>query len=170
MQQIADALGIKKGSLYYHFSGKEDIVRSLLEGRSTEAQGLAQWAQEHAGMPGLLREVLLRWIDAFSLEKLRGIRFMNANPLLVRTISTDSGVDVSMDLEAIVGLVLPEGASTQQLLLTRMAFMSISTAVAAAADVPNVSDTETIAAARAYAVALAEQIAIAASPHKRESP
>src|SRR5215467_9766289 len=82
MQQIADALGIKKASLYYHFTGKEDILRSLLVVRSDEARELAAWVRAQPPSRDLAREAVLRWIDSFSIDKLRGIRFMNANPLL----------------------------------------------------------------------------------------
>lgn len=33
MRQVAEALDIKKASLYYHFAGKEDILRSLFDQR-----------------------------------------------------------------------------------------------------------------------------------------
>lgn len=158
MRQIADELGIKKASLYYHFTGKDDIVRSLLEGRSDEARVLAEWVRtQQQQSPSLPREAVLRWIDTFSNDKLRGIRFMNANPLLVRAIAERTGLDVGDDLAAVLDLLTPEGTETQHVLLLRMAFMSISTAVAAAAGLPSVSDAEALAAARAAAEALVDR-------------
>jgi AcrR family transcriptional regulator len=157
MQQIADALGIKKASLYYHFAGKEDILRSLLTGRSDEARELAQWVRAQPPSRNLAREAVLRWIDSFSVDKLRGIRFMNANPRLFRSIAAGTGVDVGDDLQAVLDGLLPAGASAARVLLLRMAFMSISTAVAAAEDLPDVDEAQTIAAARACAVALIDR-------------
>jgi AcrR family transcriptional regulator len=157
MQQIADQLGIKKGSLYYHFPSKDAVLESLLEGRSDEARELTAWVRAQPASPELARAAVLRWIDSFSVDKLRGIRFMNANPLLVRTIADRIGVDIGDDLAAMQDLLLPEGAGPEGLLLLRMAFMSISSAVAAAHDVAGVSDEQTIAAARAAAIALVDQ-------------
>jgi AcrR family transcriptional regulator len=160
MQQIADALGIKKASLYYHFAGKEDILRSLLEGRSNEAHELAEWVRTQPPSRDLIRNAVLRWIDSFSIDKLRGIRFMNANPLLFRSIAAVTGVDVGNDLQAVLDLLLPDGASPTRLLLLRMAFMSIGTAVAAAEDVPDVNEEQTIAAARACALVLVDRATV----------
>lgn len=154
MQQIADALGIKKASLYYYFAGKEDILRGLLAGRSDEARSLADWVRAQPRTPDLARDTVLRWIDSFTVEKLRGIRFMNANPLLLRSIVSQTGIDVGEDLAAVLSLVLPAGAGAERTLLMRMAFLSLNTAVAAAEDLPGVTDEQTVAAARACALAL----------------
>lgn len=156
MQQIADELGIRKASLYYHFEGKEDIVRSLLEGRGAEARALADWVRAEPWSPDLARRTVLRWIDSFSLDKLRGIRFMNANPLLVRSVAERIGADVGSELSAVLHVLLADGARPEEVLLLRMAFMSISTAVAAAMDVPAITDEQMISAARAAARALTE--------------
>lgn len=42
-RQIADAVGIKQASLYYHFSDKSQILRSLLKGTVAPSVQLAQW-------------------------------------------------------------------------------------------------------------------------------
>lgn len=157
MRQIAERLGINKASLYYHFTGKEDIVRGLLVGRGDEARELAEWVRDQPRSPELARSAVLRWLDSFSMEKLRGIRFMNANPLLVRAIAADVGVDVGTELEALLPLIVPADSGPEQIVLTRMAFMSIGTAIAAAADVPAVTDEQAIAAARSAALALIDQ-------------
>lgn len=38
----------------------------------------------------LLKEAVLRWVDSFSQDKLQGIRFLAANPLLLNTVTTTS--------------------------------------------------------------------------------
>ncbi|MFC4244520.1 TetR/AcrR family transcriptional regulator [Gryllotalpicola reticulitermitis] len=153
MQRIADEVGIKKPSLYYHFAGKEEIVRSLLTGRSDEARELGDWVRAQPASPELVREAVTTWIDSFSIEKLRGIRFMNANPVLVRTFAADAGADVGEALGAMAQVLLPVGMSPQRRILARMAFLSIRTAVEAADDM-TVDDADIIAAARASALAL----------------
>src|SRR5690348_7479996 len=117
MQQIADKLGIKKASLYYYFAGKDEILRSLLAGRSDEARALAEWVRGQSPSPQLARDAVLRWIDSSSLEKLRGIRFMNANPLLLRSIAAQTGRDVGNDLEAVQRLLIGDEGSAEQVLL-----------------------------------------------------
>lgn len=162
MQQIADALGIRKASLYYHFAGKEEIVRSLLADRGDEAGELAAWVEEQKPSAGLARETVLRWIDAQPADKLRGLRLLAANPLLVRAVSARSGVDVGASLErvldALVARMPPVGgaATARRRILLRMAFGSLPAALASAADVPDATEADAIAAARAAALALAE--------------
>jgi AcrR family transcriptional regulator len=152
MQQIADALGIRKASLYYHFAGKDEIVRSLLEGRADEARALARWVREQPPSPTLARDAVLRWVGSSSAEKLRGIRVMNANPLLVGAIARQAGVDVGDELASMLDALVPSDTDPRARLLVRMAFMSLATAVAAAG--PDTSDEEVVATARAAAEAL----------------
>jgi AcrR family transcriptional regulator len=42
-RQIADAVGIKQASLYYHFPDKSQILRSLLKGTVAPSVQLARW-------------------------------------------------------------------------------------------------------------------------------
>src|SRR5436305_2496711 len=68
MRQIAEILGIKKPSLYYHFAGKEDIVRSLLDQRSSEAEKLLDWITTQPQEVELVKTAVLRWVDSFSAD------------------------------------------------------------------------------------------------------
>ena len=42
MQDIADELGMQKGSLYYYFASKDDLLRELVTGSIEEAQSALQ--------------------------------------------------------------------------------------------------------------------------------
>src|SRR3954454_12671305 len=84
LRQIADELGINKASLYYYFDSKEAILRALLAERGDEAEQLEQWLSEQPRSPDLVSRAVLRWVDSFSAEKLRGIRFLAANRLIAR--------------------------------------------------------------------------------------
>ncbi|HEY0215850.1 MAG TPA: helix-turn-helix domain-containing protein [Cellulomonas sp.] len=48
-RQIADAVGIKQASLYYHFSDKSQILRSLLKGTVAPSVQFADWARGAGG-------------------------------------------------------------------------------------------------------------------------
>ena len=149
LRQIAAELGINKASLYYYFDGKEAIVRSLLEQRGDEAEALLAWVREQPPSPDLLGAAVLRWVDSFTQEKLQGIRFLAANPLLLESLTQSPQeprvgaalAQLADELTALTPVRTPEAA-----VLLRMALLSINAAVqaAATADVP---DSAVIAAA-----------------------
>ncbi len=153
LRQIADELGINKASLYYYFDGKEAIVQSLLDQRGDEVEELLAWVREQPATPAVIGEAVTRWVDSFTHEKLQGIRFLAANPLLLAG-STRSGAEprVGTGLTALADLLgerLPDQAPENAVLL-RMALLSINAAVQAAA-ATSADDTAIMAAARRVA-------------------
>jgi AcrR family transcriptional regulator len=155
LRQIAEALGINKASLYYHFPNKEALLRSVLEERGSEAEQLLDWCEQQPRSPALIRETVLRWVDAYSEEKLQGIRFLRANPFIGRALTEAAGKKIGDPLnrlnDVLVGL-LPDPAPTDAVLV-RMAILSINAAVDASAGM-NTPDRDTIAAARTAAGSL----------------
>jgi AcrR family transcriptional regulator len=156
MRQIADELGIRKASLYYHFASKEEIVRAGVAGRGDEAAALLEWARSQPAAPDLLERAVLRWVGTYSVEKLRGIRFVNANPALLRTLATGA---IGDNLEGVVSVVAAGESDPRRLLMIRMAFLSIN-AAAAAANGSGASDEDVVAAARETSLAILERLAI----------
>ncbi|MGA1836267.1 helix-turn-helix domain-containing protein [Herbiconiux sp. 11R-BC] len=152
LREIAEELGITKASLYYHFKNKEDIVRSVMLERGHEAGALRVWLDEQPPGDDLLDRAVLRWIDAHSVEKMRGIRFITANPGVLRTLGGDAAAGVRDGLQAVVERVAGPSPSHERLLLIHMAFLSINAAVAAAVGTP-LTDDEIVAAARESALA-----------------
>ena len=77
MQEISDAVGIKKASLYYHFSSKDQILEMILE---YPMQLLGTAAPEDAGtedqivsigLEGFMtmaQDIVLRWMEAPYVE------------------------------------------------------------------------------------------------------
>ena len=155
LRQIAEALGINKASLYYHFPNKEAILRAGFEQRGSEAAELVEWCERQPRTPALLEEAVLRWVDSFSEEKLQGLRFLRANPFISRAINETDGSRIGDPLGRLSDLLtslLPSPTPTN-VVLVRMAVLSINAAVEAGAG-SGVSDAEIVAAAHASAVAL----------------
>ena len=161
LRQIADELGINKASLYYYFDSKEAILRSLFEERGSEAEELLTWLREQPCSPGLLEAAVLRWVDSRTADKLHGIRFMSANPLVTRTLTGEGGgnrIGASLtELADELATLLPD-PSPRNVLLLRMAVLSINAAVQAAPPT-GIPDETVIAAARQAARALLAEIA-----------
>jgi AcrR family transcriptional regulator len=159
LRQIADALGINKASLYYHFPSKEAILRSLFEQRGTEAEDLTAWVEAQPASDGLLERAVLRWVDTFTEDKLQGIRFLRANPNLARTLHATDGRLVGDPLnrlsDRLTAMLRTRG--TTDVLLVRMAVLSINAAVEAAAGT-GMPDADVTAAARRAARALLAEL------------
>ena len=155
LREIAERLGIRKASLYYHFPNKQAILRSLFEERGAEAEQLLAWAQEQPRTPRLLQEVVPRWVESYSADKLAGIRFVRANPLVARSPAGGDGERIGDPLSqvaALLGDAVPD-ASPADLLLIRMALLSINAAVEASAST-DIPDDVVLEAAREAAMML----------------
>lgn len=159
LKQIADELGLNKASLYYYFTSKQAILTSLFDDRGTEAEQLLEWLREQPPGPGLLEEAVLRWVGTFSADKLRGIRFMTANPLVIKDVADSSGDRVGLTLNAFVDELTPllPGRDQPDVLLLRMSILSINAAVQAAAHA-GIEDADIVSAAQRAARALIQEI------------
>ena len=160
LRQIADELGINKASLYYYFDSKEAILQSLFEERGTEAEQLLTWLRAQPRTPQLLEAAVLRWVDSFTAEKLQGIRFMSANPLIARTLTSGPGsnrIGASLNQFADELTTLLPDPSPQNVLLLRMAVLSINAAVQAAA-ATDTSDEVVVAVAQRAARAVLTEV------------
>ena len=85
VQEIADAVGIRKASLYYHFSSKDQILQSILEYPVDLMKfiGLQDAGAEErilsmgvAGFMDMSRDIALRWMDSPYVEKIMRIIFV----------------------------------------------------------------------------------------------
>ena len=64
MQEIADAVGLNKGSLYYYISSKEELLVRLFQGRAEHVLGELEVA---ASRPGTARERLSAMVRTYVL-------------------------------------------------------------------------------------------------------
>jgi AcrR family transcriptional regulator len=156
LRQIAEELGINKASLYYYFDGKEAIVQSLLDQRGDEAEALVAWVRSQPPRPDLLREAVLRWVESFTAEKLQGIRFLTANPLLLSSLDREGrGARVGAGLAQLADELasrLPD-RTPERVIMLRMALLSTNAAVQAAVH-SGIPDEAIVVAAREAARAL----------------
>ncbi|WP_188673375.1 TetR/AcrR family transcriptional regulator [Subtercola lobariae] len=152
VRDIAEALGIRKSSLYYHFSSKEAIIRALLEGRRDEIDALLSWVEEQPAGPDLLRRTALRWVESTGIERVQGMRFAHANRAIMQKLAED-GTDRRAWFDAVVNRVLPGEAPMASRLRAQMAFDTVSAALFAAQGTA-ATDDEVLTAAREATILL----------------
>src|SRR5712664_4923457 len=70
MQDIADAVGLYKGSLYYYISSKEELLVRLFEGRAEQVLGEIDMV---ASGPGTASERLRAVVRAYVLGVLKNL-------------------------------------------------------------------------------------------------
>jgi AcrR family transcriptional regulator len=162
LREIAERLGINKASLYYHFAGKDDIVESIVADRRAEITDLLGWIAAQTQRADLLDRAILRWLGTSSGDKIRGIRFVNANPGVLRRLGGGAGA-LRAGFDALAEQLLgdePDGAVRH---LATMAFLSLNAAVLAD-PAGRCTDAELTDAAQAMAKALLRTI------HERRAP
>lgn len=63
LREIAEALGVTKAALYYHFRTKEDIITSMIVDRVAFIDELIEWAAAHPRTPENRREIVRRYAE-----------------------------------------------------------------------------------------------------------
>ncbi|MGI3779155.1 MAG: TetR/AcrR family transcriptional regulator [Janthinobacterium lividum] len=145
IRDIAEAMGVTKSSLYYHFASKEAIVRALLDSRHDEIDELLVWIEGQPPGPDLLSRTALHWVGSTGIERIQGMRFAHANRPIMRKLAAAGG-DRRVWFDEVVDRVLPADAPVADRLRARMAFDTVSAALFAAQGT-EASDDDVLAAA-----------------------
>ncbi|MFC4534804.1 TetR/AcrR family transcriptional regulator [Sphaerisporangium dianthi] len=124
LREIAEALGVTKAALYYHFKTKEDIVASLAEDRHAAVERLIEWAKGEPRAIETRREFVRRYADeVYSGRHYAFMRFMERNQTALRG---HPKFDRMRNLMASLGDVLwEEDATTAQRLRTSVAIFTL---------------------------------------------
>jgi AcrR family transcriptional regulator len=80
LREIAEALGVTKAALYYHFKTKEEILDSLILDRLAKIEELIAWAAEQPRSAELRREFVRRYSNLLYEQGHHGLmRFFERN-------------------------------------------------------------------------------------------
>lgn len=138
IRDIADALGMTKSSLYYHFVNKDDIVSSLMKDRESEVDELIEWIEQHADIDGLLRAAALHWLDRTTPERLESMRLAQSNQPVVRRMTESA--ERGDSFERVFDLLLKANAPIADQLHARVVFNAANTVLLASRGVDGSSD------------------------------
>ncbi|MCU6795621.1 TetR/AcrR family transcriptional regulator [Paenibacillus sp. WQ 127069] len=166
-RDIAEALGMTKSSLYYHFRNKEDILISLIQLRHTQLEELQEWLENQPLVPDLLERTAHRWIECTTPERLQVMILSQANqPIMLRLHET--GQDIRTGFQAIIDRFVDNNSSAEARLLVRMTLDTISSALSASRGT-DIDFYEVLSVARQTASALAKLAVRAKSSDHRQN-
>lgn len=149
LREIAERLGITKAALYYHFSSKEDIVRSLFTEHLDALDSLVAWAREQPPGPDLRTRAVDRMVDMVTGSGMSVMRFALANQRVVRDLHP--GRENAFErLTELFEIVAGPDASLEEQLRLRAALLSVNTVLLAAQGL-KMSDERVAAVARGIA-------------------
>ncbi len=168
LREIAERLGITKAALYYHFNGKEDIVRSLFAEHLAALDDLVDWARDQPPGPQLRTQAIDRMIDLVSREGLQAVRFAVTNQHVVQDLHPGKE-NVFGRLNALFDALTGPDASVEEALRIRMALFSVNLAFFAAQGL-DATDEQVTAAARDIAQLLNPPAATPSAPPGGDLP
>ncbi len=124
LREIADAIGVTKAALYYHFKTKEEIVTSLIDDRVSKLEALFEWAKTLPRTPAGRRELILRYADELYVgNHFDTMRFFERNPTALR--DHPSGERMRTKMKEMVGYLGEPGAPLRDRLRSSMALFSL---------------------------------------------
>lgn len=131
-RDIAAALGMNQSSLYYHFAGKDEIVRSLMEQRRRDVDTFLAWLRAQPRTPELLRAAALRWLDTTTEEHVHAQRLALVNLAAHRRLAEPGRPGMTDVFEQVVDVFADDSASLAERLYIRTVFNAVATVLVAA--------------------------------------
>ena len=127
LREIAEALGVTKAALYYHFKSKEDIVRSLLEDYFGRIDALVSWGENEPPGPARRAEILRRYV-AIVQEGEAAFRMLHQNQAAIKGLSgsKNTGQLFRERLGPLIALLTGPDAGLEDRLRAAMALGGIS--------------------------------------------
>ncbi|MGW4425468.1 TetR/AcrR family transcriptional regulator [Streptosporangium sp. NPDC004631] len=115
LREIAEALGVTKAALYYHFKSKDEIVTSLMENRLHAVEELIAWAATRPPSEETRRELLRRYSDGLHRGRHHEVmRFFERNQTALKSHPVMERVRDQM-FDLLTFLVEPDDPATTRL-------------------------------------------------------
>lgn len=120
LREIAEQLGVSKAALYYHFTSKDDIIRSLLTDYVDALDAIVGWVTTQAPAPA---EILDRWAELTRAQGQQLIALVMAEPLMMRDLDVENLQTVQVD--AIAAALVGASTSPHDIFRGRIALHTI---------------------------------------------
>ncbi|MFG1611069.1 TetR/AcrR family transcriptional regulator [Actinoplanes sp. NPDC049265] len=148
LREIAERLGITKAALYYHYSSKESIVRSIFEAHLEALDELTAWARKQPPGPELRARAVDRMVDLGIGSGMAVMRFAMANQHVIRELHDEKGREnVFGKMTELFDILTGPDAPIAEVLRVRAALLSVSLVLMSSRGL-DASEAEITAAAR----------------------
>ena len=148
LREIAERLGITKAALYYHYSSKESIVRSIFEAHLEALDELTAWAREQPPGPELRARAVDRMVDLGIGSGMAVMRFAMANQHVIRELHDEKGRENAFGkMTELFDILTGPDAPIAEVLRVRAALLSVSLVLMSSRGL-DASEAEITAAAR----------------------
>jgi AcrR family transcriptional regulator len=114
LREIAERLGIKKASLYYHFASKEALLAGIMESLLAPVDELVAWGQSQPRSAETRQEILRRIAALLQGPWSRWIRFMQENQPAMRHHRAEGDRTQPRMLALFTAVVDPHADARQQ--------------------------------------------------------
>jgi len=148
LREIAERLGITKAALYYHYSSKESIVRSIFEAHLEALDELTAWAREQPPGPELRARAVDRMVDLGTGSGMAVMRFAMANQHVIRELHDEKGRENAFGkMTELFDILTGPDAPIAEVLRVRAALLSVNLVLMSSRGL-DASEAEITAAAR----------------------
>ena len=148
LREIAERLGITKAALYYHYSSKESIVRSIFEAHLEALDELTAWAREQPPGPELRARAVDRMVDLSIGSGMAVMRFAMANQHVIRELHDEKGRENAFGkMTELFDILTGPDAPIAEVLRVRAALLSVNLVLMSSRGL-DASEAEITAAAR----------------------
>jgi len=148
LREIAERLGITKAALYYHYSSKESIVRSIFEAHLEALDELTAWAREQPPGPELRARAVDRMVDLGIGSGMAVMRFAMANQHVIRELHDEKGRENAFGkMNELFDILTGPDAPIAEVLRVRAALLSVNLVLMSSRGL-DASEAEITAAAR----------------------
>lgn len=141
LREVADAVGITKASLYYHYASKVDLLIAIIEPMFEDLRALVESLDTRPHSPQSVREVLTAQVDSMLRNRRTGVLCMRDTVAIVNALGNRYPDLLELHRRMCRWVAGPD-ADDATLLRAASAMEVLSTALMSQEIVPNASEPE----------------------------
>jgi AcrR family transcriptional regulator len=159
LREIAEAVGVTKAALYYHFRTKDDIVKAAFDTYRERVADLVGWVEQQPRGRERLEGMVDRLADLIGGDAGLALRFGQSNPTVVAREGRDAA-DFTVELRRLIAVLAGSRPSAEASMRATLSFGAL--VIGSLGESPvliNASPAQRRTAARKIALEILEPLA-----------